>query len=89
MGLPNGWNVGPGPTVATRPTTPRVLHAHSNATTENDDRRLIIVTVYVAGSQRTLRALLDSGAMENSFARRDYLCCLRLSRFIRSRAKLS
>lgn len=54
-----------GPPVATRPTSPSVLHGHSNVTTTSDDTRLVIVSLYVADARRPLRALLDSGATNN------------------------
>ncbi|KAE8960695.1 hypothetical protein PF011_g30009 [Phytophthora fragariae] len=46
---------------------PPVLHAHFNATTASGDSRLIIVSLFVAGARRPLRALLDSGAANNFF----------------------
>ncbi|KAE8964887.1 hypothetical protein PR001_g28903, partial [Phytophthora rubi] len=57
----------PGPPVAARPSSPPVLHAHFNATTASGDSRLIIVSLFVAGARRPLRALLDSGATNNFF----------------------
>ncbi|KAE8970816.1 hypothetical protein PR002_g27001 [Phytophthora rubi] len=38
-----------------------------NATTASGDSRLIIVSLFVAGARRPLRALLDSGATHNFF----------------------
>jgi hypothetical protein len=49
-----------------------VLYAHFNATTTSDDPRLILVSLHVAGAERPLRALLDSGAT-NNFIRDDCL----------------
>ncbi|KAE9025033.1 hypothetical protein PR002_g11290 [Phytophthora rubi] len=46
---------------------PPVLHAHFNATTTSGDSRLIIVSLFVAGARRPLRALLDSGTTNNFF----------------------
>ncbi|KAE8881469.1 hypothetical protein PF003_g34459 [Phytophthora fragariae] len=66
-GRPTGWNGDPGPPVAARPSSPPVLHAHFNATTASGDSRLIIVSLFVAGARRPLRALLDSGATNNFF----------------------
>nr|CAI72306.1 putative polyprotein [Phytophthora infestans] len=66
-GRPTGWNRGPGPPVATQPSSPRVLHAHFNATTASGDARLIIISLHVAGARRPLRALVDSGATNNFF----------------------
>uniref|UniRef100_H3H5W9 Integrase catalytic domain-containing protein n=1 Tax=Phytophthora ramorum TaxID=164328 RepID=H3H5W9_PHYRM len=57
----------PGPPAAARPPSPPVLYAHFNATTASGDSRLIIVSLYVAGARRPLRALLDSGATNNFF----------------------
>ncbi|GMF21095.1 unnamed protein product [Phytophthora fragariaefolia] len=64
-GRSTGWNGGPGPPVATGPPSPPVLHAHFNATTTNGDSRLILISLHVAGAERPLRALLDSGATKN------------------------
>ncbi|KAG3082118.1 hypothetical protein PC121_g6243 [Phytophthora cactorum] len=44
-----------------------VRATHFNATTTPSDSRLIIVSLYVAGARRPLRALLDSGATNNFF----------------------
>ncbi|CAI5739356.1 unnamed protein product [Peronospora destructor] len=49
------------------PPSPSVLHAQSNATTASDDTRLIIASLYVAGSRQPLRALLDSGSTKKFF----------------------
>ncbi|KAG3232813.1 hypothetical protein PI124_g22112 [Phytophthora idaei] len=57
----------PGPPVAAQSSSPPVLQAHFNATTTLSDSRLIIVSLYVAGARRPLRALLDSGATNNFF----------------------
>ncbi|RAW24158.1 hypothetical protein PC110_g19412 [Phytophthora cactorum] len=46
---------------------PPVLQAHFNAATTPSDSRLIIVSLYVAGARRPLRALQDSGATKNFF----------------------
>ncbi|KAE9266793.1 hypothetical protein PR003_g31996, partial [Phytophthora rubi] len=46
---------------------PPVLHAHFNAITASGDSRLIIVSLFVAGARRPIRALLDSGATNNFF----------------------
>ena len=43
------------------------LHAQLTATTSNDESRLIIMNLYVAGSRRPSRALLDPGATNNFF----------------------
>ncbi|KAE8958615.1 hypothetical protein PR001_g30993, partial [Phytophthora rubi] len=45
---------------------PPVLYAHFYATTTNGDSRLILISLHVAGAERPLRALLDSGATNNS-----------------------
>ncbi|KAE9263730.1 hypothetical protein PR003_g33048, partial [Phytophthora rubi] len=74
-GRPTGWNGGPGPPVATGPPSPPVLYAHFNATTTNGDSRLILISLHVAGAERPLRALLDSGAT-NNFVRDDCLALL-------------
>ncbi|GMF39925.1 unnamed protein product [Phytophthora fragariaefolia] len=74
-GCPTGWNGGPGPQVATGPPNPPVLHAHFNATTTNGDSRLILISIHVAGAERPLLALLDSGAT-NNFIRDDCLALL-------------
>ncbi|OWZ16782.1 polyprotein [Phytophthora megakarya] len=55
-GRPTGWNGGPGPPMAARPSSPQVLYAHFNATTAIDDSRLIIVSLNVAGARCPLRA---------------------------------
>ncbi|KAE9266503.1 hypothetical protein PR003_g32101, partial [Phytophthora rubi] len=52
-----------------------VLYAHFNATTTNGDSRLILISLHVAGAERPLRALLDSGAT-NNFIRDDCLALL-------------
>ncbi|KAE9338415.1 hypothetical protein PR003_g11504 [Phytophthora rubi] len=54
---------------------PPVLYAHFNATTTNGDSRLILISLHVAGAERPLRALLDSGAT-NNFIRDDCLALL-------------
>ncbi|KAE9268019.1 hypothetical protein PR003_g31587, partial [Phytophthora rubi] len=54
---------------------PPVLYAHFNATTTNGDSRLILISLHVAGAERPLRALLDSGAT-NNFVRDDCLALL-------------
>ncbi|KAE9276097.1 hypothetical protein PR003_g29154 [Phytophthora rubi] len=54
---------------------PPVLYAHSNATTTNGDSRPILISLHVAGAERPLRALLDSGAT-NNFIRDDCLALL-------------
>ncbi|KAE9302308.1 hypothetical protein PR003_g22299, partial [Phytophthora rubi] len=46
-----------------------------NATTTNGDSRLILISLHVAGAERPLRALLDSGAT-NNFIRDDCLALL-------------
>ncbi|KAG3160490.1 hypothetical protein PC128_g21089 [Phytophthora cactorum] len=66
-GRPTGFNKGPGPPVAARPSSAPVLRAHFNATTAPSDTRLSIVSLHVPGAQRPLRALLDSGAPSNFF----------------------
>ncbi|KAE9280777.1 hypothetical protein PR003_g27861 [Phytophthora rubi] len=45
--------------------SPPVLYAHFNATTTNGDSRLILISLHVAGAERPLRPLLDSGATNN------------------------
>ncbi|KAE8956127.1 hypothetical protein PR001_g31846 [Phytophthora rubi] len=55
--------------------SPPVLYAHFNATTTNGDSRLILISLHVAGAERPLRALLDSGATHN-FIRDDCLALL-------------
>ncbi|KAE8988968.1 hypothetical protein PR002_g21593 [Phytophthora rubi] len=57
------------------PPPPPVLYAHFNATTTNGDSRLILISLHVAGAERPLRALLDSGAT-NNFIRDDCLALL-------------
>ncbi|KAE9163614.1 hypothetical protein PF004_g30091 [Phytophthora fragariae] len=54
---------------------PPVLYAHFNATTTNGDSRLILISLHIAGAERPLRALLDSGAT-NNFIRDDCLALL-------------
>ncbi|KAE8987087.1 hypothetical protein PR001_g22425 [Phytophthora rubi] len=54
---------------------PPVLYANFNATTTNGDSRLILISLHVAGAERPLRALLDSGAT-NNFIRDDCLALL-------------
>lgn len=61
--------------MAAGPPSPPVLHAHFNATTTSGDSRLILVSLHVAGAERPLRALLDSGAT-NNFLRDDCLALL-------------
>ncbi|KAE9334569.1 hypothetical protein PF008_g13906 [Phytophthora fragariae] len=58
-----------------RTSSPPVLYAHFNATTTNGDSRLILISLHVAGAERPLRALLDSGAT-NNFIRDDCLALL-------------
>ncbi|KAE9014089.1 hypothetical protein PR001_g15230 [Phytophthora rubi] len=53
-----------------------------NATTTNGDSRLILISLHVAGAERPLRALLDSGAT-NNFIRDDCLALLPPNNFIR------
>ncbi|KAE9027959.1 hypothetical protein PR001_g11839 [Phytophthora rubi] len=55
--------------------SPPVLYAHFNATTTNGDSRLILISLHVAGAERLLLALLDSGAT-NNFIRDDCLALL-------------
>ncbi|KAE9026191.1 hypothetical protein PR001_g12253 [Phytophthora rubi] len=62
------WSTGP-------PSPPPVRYAHFNATTTNGDSRLILISLHVAGAERPLRALLDSGAT-NNFIRDDCLALL-------------
>ncbi|KAE9190674.1 hypothetical protein PF002_g24710 [Phytophthora fragariae] len=57
------------------PGPPPVLHAHFNATTASGDSSEIIVSHFVAGARRPLRALLDSGA-KNNFVRASCLSIL-------------
>ncbi|KAE8975171.1 hypothetical protein PR001_g25784 [Phytophthora rubi] len=54
---------------------PPVLYAHFNATTTKGDSRLILISLHVAGAERPLHALLDSGAT-NNFIRDDCLALL-------------
>ncbi|KAE8970943.1 hypothetical protein PR001_g27051, partial [Phytophthora rubi] len=54
---------------------PPVLYAHFNATTTDGDSRLILISLHVAGAERPLHALLDSGAT-NNFIRDDCLALL-------------
>ncbi|KAE9267495.1 hypothetical protein PR003_g31753, partial [Phytophthora rubi] len=54
---------------------PPVLYAHFNATTTNGNSRLILISLLVAGAERPLCALLDSGAT-NNFIRDDCLALL-------------
>ncbi|KAG3099240.1 hypothetical protein PI124_g19793 [Phytophthora idaei] len=61
-GRPTGCYEGPGPSVVAQSSSPPVLQAHFKATTTPSDSRLIIVSLYVAGARRPLRALLGSGA---------------------------
>jgi hypothetical protein len=44
---------------------PPVLYAYFNVTTTSGDPRLVLVNLPVAGAERQLRALLDSGATNN------------------------
>ncbi|KAG3010217.1 hypothetical protein PC119_g13616 [Phytophthora cactorum] len=66
-GRPAGCYEGLGPPVAAQSSSPPVLQAHFNAATTPSDSRLIIVSLYVAGARRPLRALQDSGATKNFF----------------------
>ncbi|GMF19368.1 unnamed protein product [Phytophthora fragariaefolia] len=54
---------------------PPILHAHFNATTTCGNSRLILSSLHVAGAERPLRTLLDSGAT-NNFIRGDCLALL-------------
>ncbi|KAE8961171.1 hypothetical protein PR001_g30128, partial [Phytophthora rubi] len=63
------------PTALPKNAPPPVLYAHFNATTTNGDSRLILISLHVAGAERPLRALLDSGAT-NNFIRDDCLALL-------------
>ncbi|KAE9038964.1 hypothetical protein PR001_g7726 [Phytophthora rubi] len=54
------------------PPSPPVLRAHLFATTSGSDSRLIVLSLHVDGSKRPLRALLDSGAI-NNFVRAESL----------------
>ncbi|KAE9038079.1 hypothetical protein PR001_g8104 [Phytophthora rubi] len=54
------------PDLLAPPPSP-VLHAQFHATTTSGDSKLIIVSLFVAGARRPLRALLDSGATNNFF----------------------
>ncbi|GMF45046.1 unnamed protein product [Phytophthora fragariaefolia] len=58
-----------------RSSYPPVLHAHFKTTTTCGDSRLILISLHVAGAERLLRALLDSGAT-NNFIRGDCLALL-------------
>lgn len=51
--------------MAGRLSSPAVLHAQLFATTSSSDKRLIVLSLHVAGAQRPLRALLDSGTTNN------------------------
>ncbi|KAE9266772.1 hypothetical protein PR003_g32005, partial [Phytophthora rubi] len=54
---------------------PPVLYAHFNTTTTKGDSRLILISLHVAGAERPLRELLDSGTT-NNFIRDDCLALL-------------